>query len=284
MDSRSFIYKIYNEASDLFYIGSTKNSINDRLIQHKSNSKKNKNHSSSILFDMYSDNKIIILEEYSNIDRIELYKREAEYIAKFAGDKNCMNVYGKLNIGSSKDKREYMLQYVKLTVKCEACNKDIRRGSLSRHKQTQIHLENLKLFEENANKGKTIHIETDKKECIEIDPILSKKQIYYQTHKNYIRNVQKEYKNNNKEKLKDYLLEWKENLPDERKNQMKKKAKERVSEKMKCSTCDCFFKRGSLLRHKKTQKHLKILKENDIEEEFIEMSETVIIESVEYQN
>jgi hypothetical protein len=218
MDSKSFIYKIYNEASDLFYIGSTSKCIYKRFGEHFRDAK-NKNISSYKLFELYNNNRIIVLEEFVNISRTELYKKEGEILSTFINDKNCLNK--------------------------SSTRKTVDKNELS---------------------------------------ILSERQIYYQTHKNSIRNIQKKYRNNNKEKLKDYALEWKANLSEDKKNQIIKKTKERVSKKMKCLTCDCFFKKGSLLRHKKTQKHLKILEENEREEEFIEMSETVIIESVEYQN
>ncbi len=81
------IYKIWSPQTDKIYIGSTIQTLMERLYLHRSDLKKslqggNKN-ISSIQITKYGDYKIELIEEYKFINKIDLRKREGYYIQKY---------------------------------------------------------------------------------------------------------------------------------------------------------------------------------------------------------
>ena len=88
--SKTRIYKLINE-DGLYYIGSTKKNINQRLSEHKSSYNTNTTFKSSScsLFENGKGVKIELLEELEDKNINELKQRENEYIKEHWG--KCVN-------------------------------------------------------------------------------------------------------------------------------------------------------------------------------------------------
>ena len=91
------------------------------------------------------------------------------------------------------------------------------------------------------------------------------RQEYYQDNRNELLKIKKEYYENNKEKLKEYYKTYNENHRGLRieyhkiyNNNNKERAKEQYSQRITCE-CGCIINRGDISKHKKTQKHIKLL-------------------------
>lgn len=94
------IYKILCP-DNYFYIGSTCQSLQRRLWNHKCTCKgKLKSHIDKIGWDNI---KIVLLEEYSCNSRQELFKKETEYIEKYIENKFCLNM--NMSVASEERKR-----------------------------------------------------------------------------------------------------------------------------------------------------------------------------------
>jgi hypothetical protein len=76
------IYKIVSDKTDMIYIGSTITTLNTRLSNHKV-----KNTNSKEIFEIDSNPKIILLEEYPCRNKRELETRERYYIE----NNDCIN-------------------------------------------------------------------------------------------------------------------------------------------------------------------------------------------------
>ena len=77
------IYKLWTHSNDEIYIGSTTQSLSQRLAKHKSDAKMTtKNHmcSSSVLFENEGKVMIELIEEFSCENRMMACKREGELI------------------------------------------------------------------------------------------------------------------------------------------------------------------------------------------------------------
>jgi len=82
------IYKLWSPQCDDIYIGSTTNSLANRLGGHKDK----RDCSSKYLFENYTDVRIELIEEYPCNNKMELNKREGEHIrANFCLNKQIPN-------------------------------------------------------------------------------------------------------------------------------------------------------------------------------------------------
>lgn len=99
-----YIYKITN--GNLHYIGSTVNTLEQRLYDHKHcyTNPKAKKCRSSIIFEQKLPVWIELLDKVDITHRRELYEIEKQYII----DNECVNSNGKCN---SADKKAYHKQY-----------------------------------------------------------------------------------------------------------------------------------------------------------------------------
>lgn len=79
------------------------------------------------------------------------------------------------------------------------------------------------------------------------EEILKQKKEYYENNKKTILEKNKEYRKINKEKIKEY-----------RKNN-EEKIREKKSEQIKCE-CGCMISRGVLAKHRRTKKHIDLMK------------------------
>jgi len=95
---------------------------------------------------------------------------------------------------------------------------------------------------------------------------------YYQTYKKHIQEKRKEYyetyKKDIQEKIKEYYEEHKEEIIQYKKewyNNNKDKIQEKKSIKITCD-CGCLITKQHLERHRKTLKHIKLIKEQQTSE------------------
>ena len=86
------------------------------------------------------------------------------------------------------------------------------------------------------------------------------KKEYYEDNKERISKVQQEYYNNNKEQIKQYLEENKEHRAQQKKTYYENNKETTVLRKVECE-CGCAINRGSLMRHQRTKKHIKLMNE-----------------------
>jgi hypothetical protein len=146
--STGHIYKIICRVDDTFcYIGSTFNTLRNRLQEHKRNYKtKNGNSCIHKYFDKYGieNFKMILIKDYlvckdKQRDNKHLVVYETLWINK---TKSCINKLLPFNPLKNnrkeyfKEYNEQKKQYRKEKVKCNVCNKEIRRDSLTRHQKT----------------------------------------------------------------------------------------------------------------------------------------------------
>ena len=83
------IYKLWCPNNDLVYIGSTCQSLHKRLHDHKSKANSPRQcETSHILFKSSNNVKVELIEKFPCDDRMELMKREGEWIRKL----KCVNV------------------------------------------------------------------------------------------------------------------------------------------------------------------------------------------------
>jgi len=152
---KGIIYKIINEDSNNIYIGSTKQTLKQRLREHKSNYKKYlegkiKHYTTS--FDLIKEGNynIILVEELEYNTLYELKQRERFYIETL----DCVNktIPNRTKKEYKEDNREYFKQknkeyrennkerrleynkqWKKQRTKCPQCDLDINKGCLRRH-------------------------------------------------------------------------------------------------------------------------------------------------------
>jgi hypothetical protein len=77
------IYKLSSLQNPKIYIGSTKLSLNTRFILHKTKYKNRVKYITANEILQYPDCKIELIEEFENIDKETLKKKEGEYIKHF---------------------------------------------------------------------------------------------------------------------------------------------------------------------------------------------------------
>lgn len=100
----AIIYLLFSESADLYYYGSTRQSITQRLAEHKRDAKVNKTVKSKEIMKCH-DYKIIALEEFQNIESIDLRIKEGYYIT----NNKCINK----NIPGATLKKNYMRDYMR---------------------------------------------------------------------------------------------------------------------------------------------------------------------------
>ena len=136
----------------------------------------------------------------------------------------------------SMTRKEYLKQYYSKKIECPNCKNLVRNGSLKRHQETKKCL-NFHRKDEIIKERKERKIKSTK-EWIKNNPDKCKK-----------------YREDNKEKMKEYEKKYYEDN--------KEKIKEYKNEKILCKVCNCNVRRGDISRHKKTKKHFNNLNKND---------------------
>jgi len=150
---KSKIYKLVSDHTDEIYIGSTIQSLSQRLSGHARDVKVKKTPCNSKKLFELGKVKIILIENYSCNSKEELLKHERHYIETMV----CVNknIPGRTDAEyrhNNKDKikernKEYRLKNKdkmkerrKVKITCD-CGADINKDSIYRHKRTKKHLD-----------------------------------------------------------------------------------------------------------------------------------------------
>ena len=115
--------------------------------------------------------------------------------------------------------------------------------------KTELEIREREYIEANKSVNKVIPCRTNKE--------------YYEDNKEKIAKEKKIWRKNNKEKMKEYFEEYYENNKEkiaEQKKEYYQYNKEKIAEKVTCE-CGCVVTRNHLARHKKTNKHLELIKD-----------------------
>jgi len=211
-----FIYKIYSDETELVYYGSTENSLNARLSEHKK-SIYNKHTCSSKLIIESGEAKIELVEclEYENKDDLKF--RERYYIENFP----CVNINCPI-----RTKEEW---------------KEIKRIYQQENKE-EIKIYKKEHYQENKNKiieKQKIYNEENK------EKIYKQKKVYREANSKDIKKKKKIYSSRPEIKIKESERgrKWRE----ENKDYIKKKK----AEKKECVACKKMVSSNHMSRHKR---------------------------------
>ena len=150
------IYKIEHRfKKDLWYIGSTIETLESRLSGHKYNSK----YKNYTLYNVvrntggWKNFEISLIKEYACNDKANLIQEEQRCIDALQPTLNERRAYN-----SIEDNKEYTKKYIKkyyeenkeeirkkqeTIMTCE-CGREIRKGDIARHRKTKIHIKLMK--------------------------------------------------------------------------------------------------------------------------------------------
>ena len=283
---KSKIYEIVNDETDEKYIGSTSVLLCKRMAQHRSDYKHvylkygyMKQTSARIL--KYASAKIILIENYPCNSKEELEARERYWIK----NSKCVN---RVHPGrTSKEYREENKEKIKeMKKKYFENNKErLKEKNKKYYKQNKeiIDEKNKKYSEDNKEKMKDYHKQwrEENKEVLK-----EKKKEYYEKNKEELNKKKKQYRENmsenNKEKMKENDKKYRQNHKEERKEYCKKnkekllnqarvryqKNKEKIHKydsQQKTCECGCVMNRSSLPKHRKSQKHINLMKQKSEE-------------------
>ena len=244
------IYSIRSHLTDDVYIGSTIETLSNRLSQHKKYYKQwlitKKLYTTSFkIIEKDPENCYIeLVELYPCNSKIELCRREGEIIR----DTTCVNK----NIAGRTLKEYYEDNKQQLT--------DYYKEYYNNHKE-EI-LEKKKQYSQN-NKEKIAEYKKQYRQTNKQSIIESSKQ-YYENNKEQIIDKHKQYRENNKEQLNEKYKQYYENNK-EKKKQYREIHKAEISEKYKQKyTCECgstptIYKKS---QHNKTKKHQNFINSN----------------------
>jgi hypothetical protein len=252
--NKSKIYKLWSPLGDLTYIGSTIQTLPNRLWKHKCDYKrymdgKRRFVSSFELFQNYDDVRIELVCECPCDNVAQLRAIEGRYIRQL----DCVN-----RCVAGRTKKQYHI---------DNREKDNERCK----KWHETNKGRVKQYQKNWHKANK-------------DSVRQKQSAYYQKNAEVIKQYQKDYNKNNKEKVaksrkayrdankqkiadrdKAYRERNKEAIKARRKakydaNKDKIKAKDAI--KVKCE-CGCTITKKSLKRHQRTAKHKKLMEAKD---------------------
>ena len=221
------IYAIRSHQTDDIYIGSTTQPLYKRLSSHKANFKdKSYRYVSSNELLKYDDVYIELLQGYCCDNKMELLKREGEFIRSM----DCVNkrVAGRTKQEYLEDTKEYRKKWGE---EYYEINKD------------KIKIKKREYYEANQDKIKEYNKENKEKMKI-------KNKEYREANQDKIKEYNKEYREANKDKLKEY----RENNKDKIKEWYETN-KEKNHKKYDCE-CGGKYTHQTKSQHFKTQKHI----------------------------
>jgi molecular chaperone DnaK (HSP70) len=225
------IYKILNTIDDEIYVGSTCETLSQRMARHRATCKRN---NSSLIYKHMNqlgvEHFYIELIEDWPCDRIdELLKREGEIIRSIG----TLNKSGKINV--KENMNEYHKQYH---------HDNLEKRREQKKQWYENNKDNIKEHNEN-NKDKIKEYYENNKDKIKE---------YYENNKDKI----KEYYENNKDKIKDKSKEYYENNKDKIKGYYEQN-KEQIKQQLVECECGCVMNVRSLAKHKQSKKHKQLL-------------------------
>ena len=216
------IYKIFNTITNDIYIGSTTQTLCNRMKNHR-NDASSKAHSHYKLYQFFhqygvANFYIELLEKYPCSSKEELFAREGHFIRQ---EKPSLNtrIAGRNDKEYYQDNKEHILKQVQ-----EYVNKN---RDIVNQKKREYH-ERMK-----DNEG----YKQTKKE-------------YAEKNKERIAEYQKQYRADNMEYLKQKKVEQGKKYREENKDKIKAYDTEQIT----CE-CGCVIQRGSMGRHKQSQRH-----------------------------
>jgi len=219
-----YIYKICcDDLLEFIYVGSTK-SFRQRKNHHKTAYYKG---DTKKIYNTIRENggwenwRMVILEELGEVSFTEARIKEEEHRVKLNANLNMQKCYT-----TEEEKKE-------IKKKWREDNKDYYK------KYSQNNNETIKL------RWKTWY--NNNKEYV-----LNYQKNYNENNKQALAERCKKYIENNKQKLAEYSKEWRENN--------KQKIKEWKSKKITCE-CGCLITQSHINRHKKSNKHLELMKQ-----------------------
>ena len=231
------IYKLTSEETELVYIGSTCNTLKQRLGKHKSIYRtSNKNITSKLLL-KYADVKIELIENFPCNEHIELLFREGE-ICKNTPNHCNIRIEGRTMKEYRDDNKEKLKKY-----------RDDNKEKLKKYRDDN---------KENLKEKRKIYVIKNKDKIAEKvkkykennkDKIAEKKKIYVIKNKDIIAEKRKIYDIKNKDKIaekqKIYAIKNREAIS----------AKKKISNaiKIKCIICECEITKCNLSRHLKSK-------------------------------
>ena len=144
----SYIYKIYNDNNSLYYIGSTSESVTTRFNKHKSSYKRYTSRLSTkfnTAFLLLGDPscKIEILESVNVNTKTELLKKEREYYDRYKNTIVNMNRPYINDIENKELVKKHNIDRNIKFIRCDTCNKDIKRRYKKNHPMSKEHLNNI---------------------------------------------------------------------------------------------------------------------------------------------
>jgi hypothetical protein len=151
------IYTLRSYQTDKYYIGSTCDALHKRFYQHKQDfnrwNKWNKRYITSFEILKFDDCFIELLEVFKCESKNELRKREGELIRLHKNDVVNIKIDGQTKLeywhsGYGQMRNEHRRN---TKVKCEVCNKEIRKEGISEHEQAKKHIRNLLIKENEKN-------------------------------------------------------------------------------------------------------------------------------------
>lgn len=214
----------------IIYVGSTTQSLSQRMSSHRSQSSSKPLPIYKYILDVvggWDSVKIELYENYPCDSKDELNRREGEVIREFNGNGTLKNVY----IAGRTQKQYYeetKEKFAEQRKQYREENKEYMKQYREENKEKIIGL--MKQYYE-ANKEAIL--ENRKQYCeANREMILERKKEYYEANKAAILETRKQYREANKEKLR---------------------------ERVKCGACNCEISKACLSKHNKTKKHLKNL-------------------------
>jgi len=232
-----YVYKIISNQTDKCYVGSTINNINERFSKHKSKYKMYLNEKyhyvTSFEIMKYDDAKIILIDEIEFEIKKELHELEGKYIREL----NCVNrcISGRTNKEWIEDNKEHLKEQTKIY---REKNKDIIN-----EKQKYYREGNKELMKDKRR----IYNEENK------DIVKEKRRIYREDNIELFKKKDKKYYEGNIDKIKERTKIYREKNKD--------KIKQYHQEEITCE-CGSIIKKGGIIKHTKTKKHLDYIKEN----------------------
>jgi hypothetical protein len=269
--SNSKIYKICSNLSNKIYIGSTTQSIQQRLSEHvgayKTHLKNNNtNYVSSYEIIKFGDAFITLLEQCNFNNRQQLERKEGEYIKQNINIAVNKVIAGRTGNEYHNDNKEKEKQY------------SIDNAEHIAERQKNYRTNNTEHLKEYKKKYDTNNAENIKENHKE----------YYNNNKTILAEKNKEYRTNNKENIKQYLLNNAEHIA-ERQKEYRTNNAEHIAEKQKQYNlinaehiaeknkeyynnnrhyiqCECglTIQKYYINNHKQTNKHLTLIYYNEL--------------------
>jgi hypothetical protein len=245
--SKGKIYIIRNTENNKVYIGSTCQTLAQRMTCHRKVAKPRQHY---VLYQAFNDigvHKFYIelIEDYPCERSEQLFQREGFFIRKYNSVNNGYNMKF-----TGRCKKEYYEENKELiTQKKKQYHEDNKELITQKKKQYyEDNKENILQKNKQYDENNKEHLKQKRKQWREDNKevITQKKKQYYEKNKEQITQKNKQYFEENKDKNKEYYEKNKDKINEKRK------------EKIECE-CGCEVRKDALSKHKKTAKHQQLM-------------------------